>query len=457
MAKRESAIPTQPRPEVLALLRACKDSPEDDAPRLVLADWLEEHGDESDCARGQYLRLECRAQRSTAESEGCQELKQQADNLWGRYQQTWLAGLKDLGVRRGVRGLLRIDAETRQLATKKGYELARSEAYAWVDGVRSRATTAKGLAKLVDGGLFDSLNVLELTQCHIRAAGVKELARAPRLATLTHLDLHENWIENAGVKLLAEAPLAVNLRVLNLHRNMIWRDGLAALARSPHLRQLRDLDLGFHDLKDGPCHLTGAPWLDGLESLSLVSSGTEDAGLVPLVQSPRVQNLMRLDLGANPLTDTSLAALAASPHLKRLANLWLNQNKIAGPGIEALAASPLLARLRVLHLGWCRLSLDRVRMLVSSPHWGSLRDLALWGADLGDAGARLLAESISGVMDYLGLGSCKIGDAGAEALAAALAAGRVGKLALWSNPLSEDQRQQMRARFGDRVDLGHGR
>lgn len=26
-----------------ALIRACKDEPDDDAPRLILADWLDEH------------------------------------------------------------------------------------------------------------------------------------------------------------------------------------------------------------------------------------------------------------------------------------------------------------------------------------------------------------------------------------------------------------------------------
>src|SRR5438046_30326 len=47
------------RPELLALLQACKEEPEE-APRLVLADWLEEHGA---AAPGQLIRLQCRAAR----------------------------------------------------------------------------------------------------------------------------------------------------------------------------------------------------------------------------------------------------------------------------------------------------------------------------------------------------------------------------------------------------------
>lgn len=37
-----------------ALLRAIIDNPADDAPRLVYADWLDEHGD---AARAEYLRV----------------------------------------------------------------------------------------------------------------------------------------------------------------------------------------------------------------------------------------------------------------------------------------------------------------------------------------------------------------------------------------------------------------
>jgi uncharacterized protein (TIGR02996 family) len=36
---------TPPRPEVLAFLEDIKEHPDDDTPRLVLADWLEDHGD----------------------------------------------------------------------------------------------------------------------------------------------------------------------------------------------------------------------------------------------------------------------------------------------------------------------------------------------------------------------------------------------------------------------------
>ena len=38
-----------------AFLQAVKDDPDDDAPRLLLADWLEEQGE----PRGEFIRVQC--------------------------------------------------------------------------------------------------------------------------------------------------------------------------------------------------------------------------------------------------------------------------------------------------------------------------------------------------------------------------------------------------------------
>jgi uncharacterized protein (TIGR02996 family) len=46
---------TAPKDQPAAFLAAIRDDPEDDAPRLVFADWLEERGD----CRGEFLRVQC--------------------------------------------------------------------------------------------------------------------------------------------------------------------------------------------------------------------------------------------------------------------------------------------------------------------------------------------------------------------------------------------------------------
>ncbi len=70
-----------------AFLQAMTEAPDDDGPRLVYADWLEERGD----PRGEFLRLECwlRGLRETCpESRG---LRQRLSVLGGKLDVHWLA------------------------------------------------------------------------------------------------------------------------------------------------------------------------------------------------------------------------------------------------------------------------------------------------------------------------------------------------------------------------------
>jgi uncharacterized protein (TIGR02996 family) len=42
-----------------ALMAAIIANPDEDTPRLALADWLDEHGDKHDRARAEFIRLQC--------------------------------------------------------------------------------------------------------------------------------------------------------------------------------------------------------------------------------------------------------------------------------------------------------------------------------------------------------------------------------------------------------------
>src|SRR5262249_51144151 len=79
-----------PRPEVLAFLQDIKENPDDDAPRLILADWLEEHGD----PRGEFLRLELEAMRLDLPIPRRCELAKEIGTLLRRYEVDWFGPLR---------------------------------------------------------------------------------------------------------------------------------------------------------------------------------------------------------------------------------------------------------------------------------------------------------------------------------------------------------------------------
>lgn len=68
-----------------SLLRAVLDSPDDDAPRLVYADWLLERGD----ARGEYIALLCKLETLDEDDPAREEMVRRADNLLGEHGRAW--------------------------------------------------------------------------------------------------------------------------------------------------------------------------------------------------------------------------------------------------------------------------------------------------------------------------------------------------------------------------------
>src|SRR5262245_12704997 len=96
-----------------ALLRAIVAMPEEDTPRLVLADYLDEKGGELDVARAEFIRLQVMFARAEGNTPETIAARVRAGALQKRYGRAW--GLPDLRrdpwckVRRGFIDELVID------------------------------------------------------------------------------------------------------------------------------------------------------------------------------------------------------------------------------------------------------------------------------------------------------------------------------------------------------------
>jgi uncharacterized protein (TIGR02996 family) len=78
-----------------ALLRAVCENPEDDTPRLVFADWLQENGNESDRARAEFIRLQVASERLPMNSRARQPYFVRERELLDLHEGQWLAELSD--------------------------------------------------------------------------------------------------------------------------------------------------------------------------------------------------------------------------------------------------------------------------------------------------------------------------------------------------------------------------
>src|SRR4051794_29950656 len=91
-----------------ALLQACKDEPFDDAPRQILADWLEERGDPD---RAEFIRLQLRRVTLSDLTPDGLVLATRERELTARHAARWLGPLARWGPEcRFERGLVRVEA-----------------------------------------------------------------------------------------------------------------------------------------------------------------------------------------------------------------------------------------------------------------------------------------------------------------------------------------------------------
>jgi uncharacterized protein (TIGR02996 family) len=74
-----------------AFLQAILDSPDDDTPRLVYADWLDEHGDS---ARAELIRVQCRLTGITLDDPALPDLVLREEILLAEHAEEWLGELR---------------------------------------------------------------------------------------------------------------------------------------------------------------------------------------------------------------------------------------------------------------------------------------------------------------------------------------------------------------------------
>jgi len=242
-----------------AFLQAIREAPEDDAPRLVYADWLEEHGlGETDRDRAEFIRAQCALARLRF---GSPELEARHAALAGREvelrvrnQDAWVAEL-NLPPNRLTscwfqRGMVANVWCTVRYFVEHGDALL---AAAPVEVVCFRRATARNITGPRRGPAFPRLRGVEFLLDDTPAAVVARFfeavpvghLRTVRLKSLTVNRLSPTW-DTRNVALattLARCPGLAGLKRLWLRDAGVGDEGGRALARSPYLAGLELLNL----------------------------------------------------------------------------------------------------------------------------------------------------------------------------------------------------------------------
>jgi uncharacterized protein (TIGR02996 family) len=368
-------------PTEAELIAAIDANPEEDAPRLAHADWLQANGDPD---RAEFIRLQV---------EGVPDWDQRLSELLDANRKRWLEGrpVSDGMVWEFERGYPEA-VEFRSLkAFRAGWEAAAHRArhlvFACLNGNASSLAAEPGLSLA---------RSLRLRFCY-RGRGLLDLLRSPHLPQLERLSLTGDGLTDefvVGLAALSSLPSLVALELCPWGQHAEFApSALEALAFSPSMSRLVELRLDSCSLQRSANVLWRAGSLPMLTTLGLTRARLRPECLAGLADGDGLPRLEALDLAHNSLGEEGAEALARSG--RRLRRLSLDHNDAGDAGAIALAGAGCLGRLERLGLGANSVSDDGARAIAASAHLRALRSLDLEHNLIGEAGVLALGQSRS--------------------------------------------------------------
>lgn len=336
-----------------ALLAAVLAQPDEDLPRLVFADWLEEHGEVD---RATFIRAQIEAKRAEPFSLAAQLADQQANLLLIMNWDQWVTPLGD---------------------SVRSFRFGR--------------------------GFIDELTV---EPSEFRTAAPILLAAHPiQELKLTHSNARE--VRGGFFAPLFQLPCLAQVRRLSFPPGTEFQEeDYLALAGSPYLAGLRDLAI-----IDSPID---PPWLSSLlegsalpelAGLALAEASHLRDALAKSLPRASHRQLRRLDISGIPFTSEQLQRVLASRCLGTVEELrlgWTNRYGGHGP-LFHLTISWVIPweRLMLLDLSGQRLGDEVVHQIADRPDVAPLRWLGLADNALTHEGAQMLIRSRYLNLNYL--------------------------------------------------------
>jgi uncharacterized protein (TIGR02996 family) len=316
------------------LLEAIVSNPEDDLPRMVYADWLEEQGETE---RAELIRFGPPA--TPTQPEYTALVKRVTPAIPEEFAKSIHRMTFHLG-------LLAAVVQMRGLLTKAFQERGGP----WLRSVRTFKLTIVGTTK-----------------------NWGKVAVMPLLGHLRNLDVSGCGLGKEGLAALAPSPHFKGLYAINLSNNRLSRaEAIKPLVDANTLPRLVNLDLSGNWLNmEGVRYLLNWPQMAHLTALNLLGNWIHSGGVALIAESPALGNLTHLNLSHNYLHDQAIQAIVQSSALPKLTHLGMAGNNLSDAAAHALAGWPRLGQLKRLELQRNAISLDGVLAIARSPHLGA--------------------------------------------------------------------------------------
>lgn len=340
-----------------ALLAAIFANPDEDMPRLMFADWLQENGAHD---RGQFVRLQVEGAHAEPFSPQAREFEAAAQKLLDRHFGTWTEHLTDRVIgSRFTRGFIEHVGVNAATFARDAADLFQTEPIRSLTVERFAFTTAPvSLDALFAVPQMTRVQKLDFTRLRNTPDFFEQLSACPRLGSLTDLNLRDSPVPVSWLRALLPGPALPALAGLDLADNVHLSKVLAeALPQATH-RKFARLDLSYiRFLSDEIQKVLSSRCLRGLDELRFAWRGGA-AGAGPLTHlnlgwALPWERLRVLDLDGQGVGDEGVKEIVAEAGRHRVMSplrwLGLANNKLRADAVRALVDSDE-SRLKLYHL-----------------------------------------------------------------------------------------------------------
>lgn len=338
-----------------ALLRAIRDMPDEDTPRLIYADFLDEEGYSP---RAEFIRVQIERAQLPEHDPRRAPLEDREHELLGEYECAWLGvepdQVNELAGWVFERGFVNEVAAPPSFMNGPGTDLCAAHPVR-----RWRVTSGRGTDFPED---------------------LREAGQRPWCSRLETLDL-SGWYATLG-ELSGFLGSRSNFALLR-ELNLTHREPLGTLPEiiefAPFRDQLKSLRCGHVGYEGGrldvPEFLRALGTNCRLETFAAPVSLLMTDDVRDLLASDAMASLVSLDLHANQIEADGWGVFRGAKF--RLHELNISDTPLGGSALDRLLGCASLSELRTLHLDHCQCTAASVRALAASRFWTQAEELRI--------------------------------------------------------------------------------
>jgi len=352
-----------------AFLESIIEMPDDDASRLIYADWLEERGGDIDKRRAGFIRNDCAlAVAKIYSPEWRQILRKRNEALYG--EKTTETGYRKTFPFEQIKELLGLDFKVR--SSKTEVEIERG----FINGIKMMGTSIADMEKIFKNAPARHLYLGDQRSREIREDWFRDLFSRDFFKRVEKVSFNPNELNSYRIiGILANSPQTACLK----HLSDIWDGGssIRSLSGSEYIRPTSLEIFGMESDREIVTLATSSAMAD-LRNLRIGFRGNGDAGLQALEDSAHISNLNELSIQIPENSSSQrLVSYIQSDNLGRLKKLRIicpENHDFGNNVVQAICSLPELQELDLASTG---INADSISIISSSEAANRLVSLKL--------------------------------------------------------------------------------